>query len=102
MCIRDSQKVDRNYVMEVVETIGIKDKLKALPNALSGGQKQRVAIARALASRPAVILADEPTGALDSKSTEGLLEIFHTINQEGQTILMAVSYTHLDVYKRQV
>ena len=54
----DHQKADRNYVMEIVETIGIKDKLKTLPNALSGGQKQRVAIARALASRPAVILAD--------------------------------------------
>lgn len=60
----DHQKVDRNYVMEIVETIGIKDKLKTLPNALSGGQKQRVAIARALASRPAVILADEPTGSV--------------------------------------
>lgn len=54
----DHKKVDQNYVMEIVETIGIKDKLKTLPNALSGGQKQRVAIARALASRPAVILAD--------------------------------------------
>lgn len=54
----DHQKTDRNYVMEIVETIGIQDKLKTLPNALSGGQKQRVAIARALASRPAVILAD--------------------------------------------
>lgn len=54
----DNKKVDHNYVMEIIKTIGIEDKLKNLPNALSGGQKQRVAIARALASRPSIILAD--------------------------------------------
>lgn len=85
----DHQKVDRNYVMEIVETIGIKDKLKTLPNALSGGQKQRVAIARALASRPAVILADEPTGNLDSHTELEVIALLKSCVQKyGQTLVM--------------
>lgn len=85
----DHKKVDRNYVMEIVETIGIKDKLKTLPNALSGGQKQRVAIARALASRPAVILADEPTGNLDSHTELEVIALLKSCVQKyGQTLVM--------------
>ena len=84
----DGKKVNRKYVMQIVESIGLTDRLKALPNTLSGGQKQRVAIARAIASRPAIILADEPTGALDSRSSDELLSLFSRINQSGQTILM--------------
>ena len=85
----DSQKVDRNFVMEIVETIGIKDKRKTLPNALSGGQKQRVAIARALASRPAVILADEPTGNLDSHTELEVIALLKSCVQKyGQTLVM--------------
>ena len=72
----------------IVEKLGIEKLLEKYPYEVSGGQKQRAAVARALITNPKLILADEPTGALDSKSTEGLLEIFHTINQEGQTILM--------------
>ena len=64
----DGKKADREFVSSVIERIGITDKIKALPATLSGGQQQRVAIARALASRPAIILADEPTGNLDSKT----------------------------------
>lgn len=60
----DGKKVNKDYVMSIVENIGMEDKLHVLPNTLSGGQKQRVAIARALASRPAIILADEPTGGV--------------------------------------
>ena len=73
---------------EVLEQVGLGDKLKNKPNQLSGGQQQRVSIARALVRNPAVILADEPTGALDSKSTDELLDLFAGLHQEGQTILM--------------
>lgn len=68
--------------------LGIEDLLEKYPYEISGGQKQRVAVARALITHPQLVLADEPTGALDSKSTDQLLEIFDTVNQEGQTILM--------------
>ena len=73
---------------EVLEKVGLGDKLKNLPNQLSGGQQQRVSIARALVRNPAVILADEPTGALDSRSSDALLELFGELNGTGQTILM--------------
>lgn len=60
----DGKHVDKKFVMDIIESVGLADKLKSLPNTLSGGQKQRVAIARALAARPAIILADEPTGGV--------------------------------------
>ena len=73
---------------EVLEQVGLGDKLKNRPNQLSGGQQQRVSIARALVRNPPVILADEPTGALDSRSADQLLDLFGQLNREGQTILM--------------
>ena len=72
----------------VLEQVGLGDKIRNKPNQLSGGQQQRVSIARALVRNPAVILADEPTGALDSGSTDELLRLFAEINRAGQTILM--------------
>ncbi len=72
----------------IAETLGITELLKKFPYEVSGGQKQRAAVARALITRPQLILADEPTGALDSKASDDLLELFTKINQEGQTILM--------------
>ena len=75
-------------LIPIVRTLGIEDILKKYPYEVSGGQKQRAAVARALISEPKIILADEPTGALDSKSTDELLGLFGKINRSGQTILM--------------
>lgn len=85
----DGKKVDTEYVMDIICRIGMEDKLKSLPNTLSGGQQQRVAIARALAARPAIILADEPTGNLDSASSEVVIHTLEEINKKmGKTILL--------------
>ena len=85
----DGKKVDKEYIGNVVEILGISKKLNALPSKLSGGQQQRVAIARALASKPAIILADEPTGNLDSKTSQDVLGLLKTTGQRfNQTIVM--------------
>lgn len=75
-------------LMPIAEKLGISELLKKYPYEISGGQKQRVAVARALITNPRIILADEPTGALDSKATDELLRLFGEINRSGQTILM--------------
>ncbi len=72
----------------IAARLGIEDILEKYPYEVSGGQKQRAAVARAIITQPKLILADEPTGALDSRSTDGLLDVFETINKDGQTILM--------------
>ena len=72
----------------IAEELGIADLLEKFPYEISGGQKQRVAIARAIITSPRLILADEPTGALDSKSTDDLLDVFNRINRQGHTIIM--------------
>ena len=73
---------------EMLERVGLADRMKFYPNQLSGGQRQRIAIARAMAGDPALLLADEPTGALDSASGEQVMELFSRLNQEGATIIM--------------
>lgn len=78
----------KERMIQCTDILGISELIKKYPYEISGGQKQRVAVARAIVTNPDIVLADEPTGALDSKSTGDLLKVFNDINQEGQTILM--------------
>ena len=85
----DGAKVDEAYVQEVITSLGLEKKLQNLPNQLSGGQQQRVAIARALATKPAILLADEPTGNLDSKTSQDVLGLMKVTGQKfAQTMVM--------------
>lgn len=85
----DGKKVKKDFVLDIVKSIGMEDRLHAMPNQLSGGQKQRVAIARALAARPAIILADEPTGNLDSHTEMEVISILkNCVSKYGQTLVM--------------
>ena len=85
----DGRKPDKKFIMEIVRLLGLEKKLDSLPNNLSGGQQQRVAIARALASKPAIILADEPTGNLDSKTSNDVIGLLKMTSKEfNQTIVM--------------
>lgn len=90
----DHKKVDKTYLDEVIEKLELTEKLRLKPNQLSGGQQQRVAIARALAAKPAMILADEPTGNLDSETSSNVMQLLQkTIKDLGQTMIMI---THND------
>lgn len=85
----DGNTVDKAYVDRVIEALGLKDRLQSLPSQLSGGQQQRVAIARALAAKPAILLADEPTGNLDSRTSQDVLGLLKVTGEKfGQTIIM--------------
>ena len=85
----DGRKVDEAYVQEVIATLGLEKKLRNLPGQLSGGQQQRVAIARALATKPAILLADEPTGNLDSRTSQDVLGLMKVTGQKfAQTMVM--------------
>jgi putative ABC transport system ATP-binding protein len=85
----------RKRAINVLERVGLGDRVKHKPNQLSGGEKQRVAIARALVCGPSILLADEPTGNLDSKTSESIMELFDRLHQEGQTIIIVTHEEHV-------
>lgn len=91
----DSQKVDEDYLRSLADFLGIEHRLKHLPSQLSGGQKQRVAIARALINHPSIILADEPTGNLDKKTADEIMNLLIEVNRKGNTVLLV---THEERY----
>lgn len=91
-----------NRLKPIATKLGIHDILSKFPYEVSGGQKQRAAVARALITNPQLILADEPTGALDSRATDGLLRLFNDINDEGQTILMVTHSTKAASHAKRV
>lgn len=85
----DNKKIDKKYVDSLISILGLKDKINKFPNELSGGQQQRVAIARALANKPEIIFADEPTGNLDTKTTNEVMDLLKKcVNEFGQTLIM--------------
>lgn len=96
-----SKKERRQRALEALEKVGLGDRVDHLPNQLSGGQKQRVAIARAIANEPSFILADEPTGALDSKSGEQVMNIFTELNREGTTVIMVTHEEEVAAYTKR-
>lgn len=87
---------------EVLESVGLADRMHHKPNELSGGQRQRVAIARALVNNPAIILADEPTGNLDTKTSYEIMEIFHDINESGNTVILVTHEEDIARYTKRI
>ena len=90
----DGNKGDKKFMKEVVQMLGLEDKLNNMPNNLSGGQQQRVAIARALVSKPAIVLADEPTGNLDSKTSADVLGLLKTTSQKFHQTLVMITHNN--------
>lgn len=98
----DGRKVDEEYVSEILELLGLSKKKDAFPGNLSGGQQQRVAIARAIAQAPPVILADEPTGNLDSGSTKEIMSILKQLHREGRTVILITHDNDIAAQARRV
>lgn len=99
----DGGKIDENYLNELINLLGLNDRINHLPNELSGGQQQRVSIGRALLNKPSVILADEPTGNLDSKNSKEIMELLKTANEKyKQTIIMVTHDQELAKYANRI
>ncbi|MCA1065318.1 ABC transporter ATP-binding protein [Rossellomorea sp. AcN35-11] len=97
-----SKKVRRLRALEALSKVGLSDRVHHFPNELSGGQKQRVAIARAIVNNPSIILADEPTGSLDSSSSQVIMEQFSKLNQEGKTIILVTHEKEIAEFARTI
>ena len=91
----DGNLVDEDFVNEIINTLGIEDKKYSMPNQLSGGQQQRVAIARALATKPAIILADEPTGNLDSKTSQEVIGLLKTSGKKFRQTIVVITHNEI-------
>ena len=96
------KKERRDKALSALDKVGLSDRVKHRPNEISGGQKQRVAIARAIVNNPAVIMADEPTGNLDTKSSIEIMKIFQDLNNEGATIIMVTHETDIAEYSKRI
>jgi putative ABC transport system ATP-binding protein len=83
-----SKNERKQLAMEALKSVGLEDRMKHKPNEMSGGQQQRVAVARAVAAKPPIILADEPTGNLDTKSTQEIMEILKELHRSGRTVII--------------
>ena len=90
----DNKKPDEKYLDELIETLGLTNRVSHLPNELSGGQQQRVSIGRALMNRPALLLADEPTGNLDSKASREIIELLKLSNQKYKQTIIMITHDH--------
>lgn len=91
-CKLDNHKVDEEQLKELIETLGLQDRIEHLPNQLSGGQQQRVSIGRALINRPSIVLADEPTGNLDSKVSKEIMDLLKLSNQKYHQTLLIITH----------
>lgn len=94
------ERTDR--AKQMLAKVGLEDRMKHLPNELSGGQKQRVAIARALVNNPSILLADEPTGALDSKTSEQIMQLFTELHEEGKTVIIVTHEEEVAAYANRI
>lgn len=96
------EKERKRRAMELLDRMGLGNKLDFYPNQLSGGQQQRVAISRAIVTQPSILLADEPTGALDQKTGKQVMELFQELNNEGRTIIMITHDKHIATYSNRI